>query len=171
MARAKAKQPDKKTSAARKKTVTKLPPGRPTQYSEYLAELICSRIADGESLVAICKSEHIPHRSTVLRWAADNPAFCDKYARAREAQAELLAEEIIEIADDTSGDFKLVVKDGKEEAVYDAEHVQRSKLRVDARKWFASKVAPAKYGDKQTIDLNANVRGTVAYKANIPSRT
>ena len=55
-----------------------------------------------------------------------------------------------------------MVKDGKEEAVYDAEHVQRSKLRVDARKWFASKVAPAKYGDKQTIDLNAKVQGTVA---------
>lgn len=119
--------------------------GRPSKYTKALSESICSRIAGGESLVRICKSPNMPNRVTVLRWIASDEDFCNRYARAREAQADCLFEEILEIADNGSNDT-YVDKDGKECIDYDV--IARSKLRVDARKWAAAKLAPKKYGDK-----------------------
>jgi hypothetical protein len=72
------------------------------------------------------------------------------YARAREAQAELYASEIIDISDDATQD-ELFTDEGKR--VCNAEFVMRSKLRVDARKWVASKLLPKKYGDKVTQEI------------------
>ncbi|AGG31951.1 hypothetical protein MU9_2906 [Morganella morganii subsp. morganii KT] len=77
-----------------------------------------------------------------------------QYARAREIQAELLAEEIIEIADDSSGDV-IVDDDGKEQTNH--ERVARSRLRVDARKWYASKLAPKRYGDRIQHDQKITI--------------
>ena len=98
--------------------------------------------------------EGMPAQSTVYKWLIDNDGFSEKYARAREVQAEFLAEEIIQIADDASGD-STTDEDGNERM--NAEFVARSRLRVDARKWYASKVAPKKYGDRIQQDINANV--------------
>ena len=92
----------------------------------------------------------MPNKSSFLRWV-DNPVLnaehglCDQYMRAREALADVYADEIIEIADDGSRDYK-TLDDGRE--VPDQDHIARSRLRVDARKWAASKLAPKKYGDK-----------------------
>lgn len=122
--------------------------GRPSEFSQRVADVICNRLADGESLRTICADDAMPHRATVFRWLAADEAFRDQYAAAREAQAETLFEEMLEIADDSSGDVKLVGKDGEEREVCDGEFVQRSKLRVDTRKWMASKLAPKKYGDQ-----------------------
>ena len=112
----------------------------------------------------------MPDKSTVLRWLADDSRreFRDHYARAREVQADTLAEETVEIADDSSRDFKTVIRDGVEVQVFDHEHVQRSRLRVDARKWFASKLAPKKYGDKLELagDPDAPL---VRYVARVPA--
>lgn len=118
---------------------------RPTKYSTALADRICARIAAGESLIRICRDEDMPGRSTVMAWLLQDKEFSDKYARARDLQAEVLADEIIEIADDGMNDV-VVGEDGKERT--DHEAIARSKLRVDARKWYASKVAPKKYGDR-----------------------
>ena len=74
-----------------------------------------------------------------------HPDFSEQYARAREAQADKLAEEILAIADDGRSDTYL---DGEGNEKTDSEVIQRSKLRVEARKWLASKMAPKKYGDK-----------------------
>lgn len=118
--------------------------GRPSSFTQEIADLICERLADGESLRSICSGENMPSRTTVFRWLPENQTFRDQYARAREAQADLLADEILEIADDSAGDkIKL---HGIE--VLNSEYVQRSRLRIDARKWIASKLAPKKYGDK-----------------------
>jgi hypothetical protein len=133
--------------------MAKKPIGRPSEFSEKVASIICERIADGESLRTICLDAAMPHRSTVFRWLATNESFRDQYTRAREAQADALFEEILEIADDTSRDT--IVKEGKDGAEYEAansEWINRSRLRVDARKWMASKLAPKKYGDK--LDVN-----------------
>lgn len=125
--------------------------GRPTVYKPELALALCERIASGESLRGICSDPAMPDKSTVFRWLADKERsdFRDQYARAREAQAEFLAEEILEIADETAGDY-VQVKDGDGQISerVDHEHIARSRLRVDARKWFAGKVAPKKYGDR-----------------------
>ena len=76
------------------------------------------------------------------------PAFSEQYARAREAQADKLAEESLQIADDGRSDTYLDAE-GNEKT--DNEAIQRSRLRVDTRKWLASKMAPKKYGDKVAI--------------------
>jgi hypothetical protein len=89
----------------------------------------------------------MPSMTTVMRWLADGTKqeFRLHYAHAREAQADLLAAEILEIADDSSGDI-ITNKDGSTRL--DREFVARARLRVDARKWMASKLAPKKYGVK-----------------------
>ena len=121
--------------------------GRPSLYTEPLAAKICRRLAEGETLRSVCRDEAMPDKATVLRWLADKAKadFRDQYAHARDMQADALFDEALEIADDVSGDW-VVDKDGKKSL--DHEHVQRSRLRVDTRKWAAGKMAPKRYGDK-----------------------
>ncbi len=121
--------------------------GRPSKYTKKLAARICERIADGEPLRSVCRDAAMPDKSTVLRWLCndENAEFRDQYAYAREMQADGLFDEALEIADDVSDDWT-EDKDGKK--VFDHEHVQRSRLRVDTRKWAAGKLAPKVYGDK-----------------------
>jgi hypothetical protein len=83
----------------------------------------------------------------------ENDDWAKKYARAKELQMEFFADEIMEISDDSSGDTQ-TNEDGKE--IVNHEHIQRSKLRVDTRKWLMSKLAPKKYGEAQRIDLNTS---------------
>lgn len=125
--------------------------GRPTLYSEALADLICERLADGESLRAICSEPDMPCKASVFKWLRDNKQFSDQYARAREEQAETLADEIIEIADETYLDHKV---NDRGNVVVDNEAIQRSKLRVEARKWIAAKLKPKRYGEK--LDLTSS---------------
>lgn len=126
--------------------------GRPSDYSEELGALICGRLADGESLRQICSSEEVPDKATVLRWIPKHPEFRDQYARAREMQSEHWADEILEIADDGTNDWvERENKDGSTFEAIDHEHIARSRLRVDSRKWLMSKLAPKKYGEK--VDL------------------
>ncbi len=121
--------------------------GRPSSYTDALAVKICRRIAEGESLRKVCRDASMPDKMTVLRWLAyeEKAEFRAQYARAREMQADALFDEALEIADDASGDWT-TTEDGKK--VLDHEHVQRSRLRVDTRKWAAGKLAPKKYGDR-----------------------
>jgi hypothetical protein len=137
------------------------PPKKPRKRVKYtlaIGELVCSLLAEGQSLRKICQLEKMPHISTVMDWlmrgtgeAKRKPyiAFAEQYARAREAQAEVLADEIIDISDDATQD-DLFNDEGKR--VLNAEWVARSKLRVDARKWVASKLLPKKYGEKTTLE-------------------
>ncbi len=128
--------------------------GRPSKYSDKTASKICEQIATTSySLKTICKDEELPHVSTVLRWLTDNESFRDQYARAKEQQADFLAEEIIEIADDGSNDFMVITKGNESYETENKEVTGRSRLRVDARKWVASKLKPKKYGEK--IDLTS----------------
>jgi hypothetical protein len=138
-----------------KEKATAKPIGRPSDYTLETATIICNRLADGESLRAICVDDDMPNKSTVFRWLIVNDIFRDQYARAREAQAEHLVDEILEISDDGTNDWmerrtaSLRRAPGVDSGwVLNGEHVQRSRLRIDARKWFASKVAPKKYGEK-----------------------
>lgn len=125
---------------------------RPSKFNDKLAAAICEQLAEGKSLRTICEAPGMPNRATVFRWLADEKyqVFRDQYARAREAQADLLAEEILEIADDGRNDT-YVDEEGKQRT--DHEAVARSRLRVDARKWLASKMAPKKYGDKVDVGV------------------
>jgi hypothetical protein len=94
---------------------------------------------------AICKDEDMPASSTIFKWLSEQPAFSEQYAHARSVQMEAMAEEILEIADDGSNDT-YETDEGDERTNQDV--IQRSRLRVDTRKWLMSKLAPKKYGDK-----------------------
>jgi hypothetical protein len=126
-----------------------MPAGRPTLYTQAIADEVCERMANGESLREICRSDHIPHEATVRTWSTDDrEGFATQYARAREALMEYWADEIIDIADDGTNDWmQRKAQDGSVAKVLDAEHVQRSRVRIDSRKWLMSKLAPKRYGD------------------------
>lgn len=133
-----------------------MPP--PSEFSKAKADAICERIADGESLRKICQDDDMPNKATVFRWLIANPSFSDQYARAREAQADALFDDSIDIADDARNDWMArygIDDDGKPLAGWQAngEHIQRSRLRIDTRRWMAGKLKPKVYGEKSTVDI------------------
>ena len=116
-----------------------------------IVNTICDRIAEGESLRSVLLSEGMPKKSLFFYWISNNTDFADQYARAMECRADVLFEEILEIADEKSGDI-ITTRDGEE--IPNNEFIQRSKLRVDARKWVVARMQPKKYGDK--IDVTSD---------------
>lgn len=119
--------------------------GRPSVYSEDIAMEICLRIAQGESLRSICAADNMPDHSTVCMWVVDDyQGFANRYTRAREVQYLGMADELCDISDDGSNDWM----ERRGAMVVDKEAVDRSKLRVDTRKWLLSKMLPKVYGDK-----------------------
>lgn len=121
---------------------------RQSDYTKETADIICERIADGESLRKICLDDNMPSKAAVFRWLYEQEAFRDQYARAREEQTETFADEMTDIADE-HGTKRIVNTDGEEvEVAYDSVAVARNKLRVDTRKWIMAKVKPKKYGEK-----------------------
>lgn len=128
--------------------------GRPSDYNSDVTSAICVRLGLGESLREICRDEAMPDKSTVMRWLATHQEFRDQYASAREAQADYYAEEIIEISDDGTNDWmERKRSDGSAEEVENKEVLNRSRLRVDTRKWLMARMAPKKYGDKITQEV------------------
>jgi hypothetical protein len=130
----------------------------PVEFSQELADAICEAVANvPRGLDFICETTAgFPDARTVRKWLQVHTAFRDAYSLAKKQQADLLFDECLEIADDSSGDRKVIRKnDGSEQVVLDTEFVARSKLRVDTRLKMAGKLAPKKYGDK--LDLNATV--------------
>ncbi len=133
---------------------TSKPKGRPSGYTDEIAATICERIAEGESIRDICASDDMPSTSMVFRWLAkeEHASFREQYARARETQADVIFDEILTIADDARNDWmKRENGDGKEGKELNTEHLQRSRLRIDARKWMAGKLRPKVYGDRVAI--------------------
>ena len=118
--------------------------GRPSTYNIEIAAVICDRISKGESLKAICSSPGMPDQVVVYGWLGRQPEFAQMYARAREEQADTLADEIAALADEQP---RMVVDD-KGVARIDSAWVQWQKNRVEARKWVAAKLKPRKYGDR-----------------------
>ena len=115
------------------------------------ADLICDRLAEGWTLRQIAR-EIGYSASKISEWARDNADFGERYARAMEHRWDRMSEEILEISDDGSNDWiERQVGEDQTVTVADHEHIQRSKLRVDSRKWLLSKMMPKKYGDRLTM--------------------
>lgn len=142
--------------------------GRPTVYSIELVDEICEHIATSEvGLHILCKELNYPSVTTLMRWLAepDKEYFREQYARARELQAEFMKDQILNIADDTTNDtIQIQIRDKKgdvisEKDIENTEWTNRSRLRVEARKWLMSKLAPKKYGDKMDIEHSGEIKG------------
>lgn len=113
---------------------------RPTRYDEALAAEICRRLADGELLCDVCRPARMPSRDTVRRWQSENAPFRERYAAARDQQADALAEEAIQVARNA-----------------DADSVTVCRLQIDTIKWLVAKIAPRRYGDKVVPDATVRV--------------
>ena len=117
---------------------------RPSIYSEKLVERMLDEIASGRSVIGLCREEEwTPNADTWYRWLYRIEGVSDRYARAKAHQSEREADIILDIADNaTNQDYQV------------------ARLRVDARKWVASKLLPNKYGDKTQID-HSSTDGTM----------
>lgn len=115
--------------------------GRPSIFTEELADRICAALADGKSLRTVCAADDMPDRVTVFRWLRERETFCSQYARAKLESADALADDMTAIADDEGLD------------------PNSRRIRVDTRKWLASKLKPKVYGDK--LDLGAGDSGPI----------
>lgn len=140
-----------------------MPAGRPSDYTDELAEEICRRIADGESLRSVCSTEGMPGKATVMRWLGANEIFRDHYAKAREVQADAIFDEILDIADDGSNDWmERLNSDGENIGwQFNGEAARRSQLRVDARKWVLGRMLPKKYGERHAVEVSGPDGGPV----------
>lgn len=129
------------------KKKTKNKGGRPTIFTQELADKICHQLAMGISLRTVCKSEEMPSISSIFGWFRTQEGFLGQYARAKEESADAMSEDILDIADETNQ----VIKSGAEKK--SSAYAQSQRLRVDTRKWIMSKMKPKKYGD--TLDLTS----------------
>lgn len=129
--------------------------GRPTDYTPEKADEICALLAEGISLRTICLDDDMPSKSTVFRWLRLHSEFSDQYARAKEESADALTEEMIDIADDGTNDWmeRLNAEGQSLGWQVNGEHIQRSKVRIDTRKWVASKLKPKKYGEASQVKV------------------
>jgi len=109
--------------------------GRPTEYSQALADAFCAEIVSGKSFRKVCAMESMPSTSAVFNWIRKYPAFVEQYRQATIARTDTHVEDMIDIAEDPNID------------------VQRARLMVDTRKWIAARMQPKKYGDHTITEI------------------
>lgn len=145
---------------------------RQSEFTQEVADAICERLSDGESLRSICDAEDMPNKATVFRWLAANEAFRDQYAHAREAQADAMFDDMLDIADDGRNDWMALRDDAGEVTGWkeNGEALRRSALRIDARKWMAGKLLPKKYGDKTQMEHVGADGGAITFQTIIEPR-
>ena len=131
------------------------PRGRPTVYAEDLATVILARLSAGDPLRTICRADGMPDESTVRAWALDpEHPFAPRYARAREMGFFSMADEILEIADDSRNDWvDRITKSGDVVRVADEEAIARSRVRIAARQWLLAKALPQTFGERLEQNL------------------
>jgi len=117
--------------------------GRPTKYSKEVAEKICSKVSvTSAGLMQLYhENDYFPHPDTIYEWRSKIPEFSDMYAQAKKHQADILAEQIIEMSDNCAIEYHR-----------GSEYIMATRLQVDSRKWMAAKLLPRIYGDKVTTD-------------------
>lgn len=126
--------------------------GRPTAYTDELAEEICYLMASGMSLNKIVKLEHMPSGPTVYSWIGKYPTFLKKYEKAQQDRVEKHVEDLLDAATEPAPhEFR---------TLNDPSGVAYRKLLIDTMKWAISKLKPKKYGDK--VDVDATTVATIS---------
>lgn len=134
---------------------------RPVKYSKAIAAEIIRRMGEGESLRSICRDPKMPKSTTVLAWCAEDvDGFRDRYSLAMDFRAQGIFDELMEIAD-TIEPGKRIKKNSKGTEITIGDDVERSKLRIHARMWVLSRMAPKRYGDKITQEISGPDGGPV----------
>ena len=135
----------------------------PIPFDQNIADFLCEELSTSNKatstiLAQLGKTGETVGVTTIYKWLGDNEQFAKDYARSKEEQADFLAEEMLEIADDDSLDVGFT-DDGK--PFVKGENIQRARLRVDTRKWIAAKLKPKKYGDKISQEITGKDGGPV----------
>lgn len=136
-------------------------------FTQEVADTICNRLLEGESLTHICTDSTLPNKPCILKWLRDFPEFATQYAHAREMQMELMATEIIDISEEEPMMTITFGENGSKECIDNA-GIQRNRLRVDTRKWLMSKLAPKKYGEKVQQEVTGANGGPLQLITDIP---
>lgn len=123
------------------------------EFSPEVFDEICVYLSMGQSLRTACLNEGMPNKSSVLRWLASKPELRDQYARAKQEGADAIAEDTFDISDE--------VPPMKDDGSIDNGYVNYAKHRTDIRKWYLSKIAPKKYGDKTALELSGPDGGAI----------
>lgn len=144
-----------KTGTSKRAAMAARPPeakpiGRPPEITREMLDEVLRRIASGETLEKVCSDPAMPHASTVRERARSEQSFSLDLARARESWADAQADKIIEIADDSSKDWMEHTYAGKTSLRPDREAIDRSKARIDVRKWLMQRFAKRVYSDDAT---------------------
>jgi len=148
-----------------------MPAGRPIKYDkEKVMDYICDALATSSrglgNIIKYGEEEFksFPTYSTIMQWLSDDEELSERYARAKEAQADYMADEMLDIADDGRNDWmKKHQANGESVDVVNNEVIQRSKLRIDARKWLASKLKPKKYSEKLQTEHSGPDGGPISF--------
>lgn len=139
----------------------KHPGGRPTEYNDEIAGLVCQGLAEGKSLRKVCEAEEMPDKATVFRWLTKHKEFCDQYEKAKIESAECKREDVEELGDEAI------------EAIHTVEDPKRAgalatayKLKADNIKWIMARMKPKKYGDKLDVTSDGKVLPTPIISVN-----
>ena len=119
-------------------------------------EYVCQEIEKGRALRNVLKDENMPSTSTFYQWLDNDEVKAKQYARATEVRADIIFDDILAIADENTNDTS-INENGIE--VVNNDVIQRSRLRIDARKWVLSKLNPKKFGDKIQTEHSGEIKG------------
>jgi hypothetical protein len=131
-------------------------------YTPEMGARVCEQVSQGFTLKQLAEMPQMPHMHTVFLWLARHEDFRTMYDAARSVQMESFIEECLEIADDGSNDYidRVNPRTGEITQVPNYDHINRSRLRVDTRKWIAGKIVPNKWGERPQVELTASVKAT-----------
>jgi len=120
-------------------------------YDELIAQEICERVSCGGLLIEICNDEHLPTARRFYQWLRENADINAFYRESVNDRLNIFEEQIIQIADDASRDFREVVRHGRTVKVLNSEAIARAKLCVEVRFRHLKAGRPQKWGDVSTL--------------------
>lgn len=146
--------------------------GRPSRYTPAMGKAICKMLSSGMTLLEVCRRPAMPRESVVRWWAAqpDHP-FSAQYVRARTIGYMHMGDDLLAIADNSANDWvERAEKDGRVSILLNREALERSRLRIDTRKWLLSKALPKVFGDKVALEHTGANGGPIAHES-VPQPT
>jgi len=130
------------------------PVGRPTKYTQEIADLICEQLAMGISMRSISKDDVFPAMSTMFKWLREHEEFSEQYVKAKQESADAMAEEILYITDTPERGMIVTTKADGTIETKEEDMLGHRRLQVDTRKWLMAKMKPKVYGDK--LDMTSD---------------
>lgn len=127
--------------------------GRPTIFTQEIADEFLAHVTMGRSFRKICSQDHMPSIATIYNWFRVHPTFLEQYTHAKEESADAMVEDLLDIADEPETFTETTTLADGSVVTRVVDNTRRTQLRIETRKWIATKLQPRKYGDK--LDLTS----------------